>query len=258
MESYGWVSCVNRNPVREYPEKKTRFKGDFRDEVSLFVGVFMNKIKRNAEAYKNLLDVVYYYCLTDKGKGFEVQISFSKEQFHHLEEIGQLSDLPIHSISGEQTFNRALQGLISEEYMQKSEKFNSNIQKKIDFLYLLEKAFDNNDIIFRYKKDKNNHTCISAELLLCTDVDGNSIYVYIDKVHGQDIDYFCRSFVVNPSDDRTSSQKILTVLWKEKRNAKEQTSEVLYQFKDFEPKQLNNNNESDKTKEKPKTEGENK
>lgn len=61
MESDGWVSCVNRKPVRVLPEKKTRVKGaSF--EVLFFITkeALMNKIKRNAEAYNKLLGITVF------------------------------------------------------------------------------------------------------------------------------------------------------------------------------------------------------
>ena len=50
----------------------------------------VNKVKKNAEAYRNLLNIEYYFCLGYKGKGFEVRIHFYKEEFHHLEGIGTM------------------------------------------------------------------------------------------------------------------------------------------------------------------------
>ena len=72
-----------------------------------------NKIKINAEAFENLLTIEYYFCLAYKGKGFEVRVRFAGEDFHHLEGIGQLRDLKIHSESGNTTFEKALDGLIT-------------------------------------------------------------------------------------------------------------------------------------------------
>lgn len=36
----------------------------------------VNKIKKNADAYNNLLGIEYYFCLGYKGKGFEVRVHF--------------------------------------------------------------------------------------------------------------------------------------------------------------------------------------
>ena len=79
---------------------------------------------------------------------------------------------------------------------------------------------------------------IEASILLYTDVDGNQIYVYIDQEEGRNSDYYCRSFVANPSFDRKKGLKKMTLLWKEKTNLL--TNERTLQFsKDgFVPAQL--------------------
>ena len=50
--------------------------------------------------------------------------------------------------------------------------------------------------------------------------------------------YFCRSFVANPDYDRTVGQLKLTTLWQEKIDLCAGTSEVIYQYKNFTPKDL--------------------
>ena len=82
-----------------------------------------NKIKLNAEAFERLLNIEYYFCLAYKGKGFEVRVRFAEEDFHHLEGIGQLRDLQIHSESGNVTFDKALDGMITQVQLEKSNFF---------------------------------------------------------------------------------------------------------------------------------------
>ena len=93
----------------------------------------MNQIQRNALAYEHLLDIEYYFCLATKGKGYEVRLRFEKEDFHHLEGFGQLRDISVHQESGNKTFEMALAGKITEEFLKRCELFDSNkIQSKIE------------------------------------------------------------------------------------------------------------------------------
>ena len=93
----------------------------------------VNKIKKNAEAYSKLLGIEYYFCLGYKGRGFEVRVHFSKEEFHHLEGIGQLRDLRIHSESGNRTFDMALTGYVLEDELKKSHFYQSGcVQNKVN------------------------------------------------------------------------------------------------------------------------------
>lgn len=199
-----------------------------------------NKIKINAEAFEKLLTIEYYFCLAYKGKGFEVRVRFAEEDFHHLEGIGQLRDLKIHSESGNITFEKALDGFITEEQLEKSLFFEKSfVKNKIDYLHLLERAFDENKLVFRLRKDQKGKSRIESELFLQTAVDAEQIYVYLDSVDGAYSEYFCRSFVANPDFDRTVGQIKLTTLWQEKKNLLTGESTVLYRFKDFSPEDLN-------------------
>lgn len=178
-----------------------------------------NRIQRNAIAFQKLLHTEYYYCLSLGGKGFEARLRFQEQDFHHLEGIGQLKDLQIHSLSGKKTFEMALNGQISEDDLKKSAIYDSQkVYNKVACLYLLETALDHNDLVFRYVTDANGRIKIEASILLYTDVDGNQIYVYIDQEKDRNSDYYCRSFVANPSFDRKKGLKKMTLLWKEKTN----------------------------------------
>ena len=198
-----------------------------------------NKIKINAEAFEKLLNIEYYLCLAYKGKGFEVRVRFAEEDFHHLEGIGQLRDLKIHSESGNVTFDKALDGLITQSQLEKSNFYEKSfVRNKIDNLHLLERAFDENRVVFRFRKDQSGKSKIESELFLNTVVDNEDIYVYLDMVDGSENEYFCRSFVANPDHDRTVGQVKLTTLWQEKRNLCSGTTQVIYQYKGFLPKDL--------------------
>lgn len=197
-----------------------------------------NKIKLNAEAFERLLNIEYYFCLAYKGKGFEVRVRFAEEDFHHLEGIGQLRDLQIHSESGNVTFDKALDGMITQVQLEKSNFFEkSYVQNKIDYLHLLERAFDENRVVFRFRNEQSKSK-IESELFLNTLVDGQDIYVYLDMVAGTENEYFCRSFVANPDFDRTAGQTKLTTLWQEKIDLCTGESHVIYRYKNFITKDL--------------------
>ncbi len=102
------------------------------------------------------MNIEYYFCLAAKNKGYEVRLRFDKEDFHHLEGFGQLRDIPIHRERGSKSFDMALTGEITEEYLKSSELFIKNkVKNKIDYLYLLETALDHNDMVFRCIKDQS-------------------------------------------------------------------------------------------------------
>ena len=198
-----------------------------------------NKIQRNAIAYKRLEDFEYYICLGEKGKGYEIRLTFEDEDFPHLQGIRQLDGTPYTGILGKKLFEMSVSGEVEAEELKKSPKYESeHVSIKVDYLYLLETALDHNDMVFRYSKDSSGRTSIKARFLLFTDIEGNEIYVYIDLRNNDSNEYVCCSFIANSDFDRLAGQKKLTLLWKEKKNVKKGTSVIQYQYKKFKPDDL--------------------
>lgn len=169
----------------------------------------MEKIQRNAKAYAKLLDVEYILYLGYKGNCKKVILRFSKENFQHLEGIGQLTDLVFHQIRGADVFKKALVGAF----------------------------IDNNELVFNYIQKKMKGSKIQAKMFLYKDVSGKDIYLFLDSSSDDEI-YFPRSFVVAPDVDYKTGQYKYTVLWKEKRNRTTGESEVLSRFKEFDPEKV--------------------
>lgn len=219
-------------------EKKTlKREGKPRQMSGLFTmyGGRMNKIQRNAKAFFKLLDKEYIFYLGYKGKCQKVVLRFEKRNFHHLEGIGQLNDIMLHSEPADKIFDMALEGKIKEEMLEISVEYkNSFVERKLNHLYLLEEFIDNNDVVFNYMKNKIHGSKIQAKIFLYKDTNDQEIYLFLDS--SNDDEYFYpRSFVIAPELDYCVGQYKYTVLWKEKRNRVTGESEVLTRFKDFVP-----------------------
>lgn len=198
----------------------------------------MNKVQRNAKAFEKLLEIEYVFYLAYKKEVRKVVLHFEKEDFRHLEGIGQLFDLPLHTMSARINFNMALEGKIKVEDLEKSAAYEMHmIDRKIDHLYLLEEFIDNNDIVFNYIKHKTKGSNIQAKIFLYKDMSGKDIYLFLDSSNDDEY-YYPRSFVIAPELDYKVGQYKYTVLWKEKRNRKTGESVVLSRFKDFNPEKL--------------------
>ena len=198
----------------------------------------MNKIQRNAKAFAKLLDVEYIFYLGYKGICKKVVLRFEKKDFHHLEGIGQLKDLMIHSEPAAAVFDMAINGEIEECHLKSSTEFDKNfVGRKIDHLYLLEEFIDNNDLVFNYIKHMTQGSNIQAKIFLYKDMNGKDIYLFLDSTNDNEY-YYPRSFVVAPELDYKVGQYKYTVLWKEKRNRITGESEVLSRFKEFNPEKV--------------------
>lgn len=193
----------------------------------------MDKIKRNALAYEKLLNIEYIFYLGYKKTIKKVILHFEKEDFRHLEGIGQLTDLPLHLMSARQNYNFALEGKITEDDLKKSKEYERHmVARKVDHLYLLEDFIDNNDLVFNYIKHKTKGSNIQAKIFLYKDTSGKDIYLFLDSMNDDEY-YYPRSFVVSPELDYKIGQYKYTVLWKEKRNRITGESEVLSRYKEF-------------------------
>lgn len=198
----------------------------------------MNKIQRNAKSFEKLLDVEYIFYLAYKKNLKRVILRFEKEDFRHLEGIGQLFDLPLHMMSARQNYSLALEGKITEEDLKKSNEYECcMVDRKVDHLYLLEEFIDSNDLVFNYIKHKTKGSSIQAKIFLYKDMSGKEIYLFLDSTNDDEY-YYPRSFVVAPELDYKVGQFKYTVLWKEKRNRTTGESEVLSRFKEFNPEKL--------------------
>lgn len=198
----------------------------------------MNKVKRNAKAFSKLLDVEYIFYLGYRGKCKKVILRFEKKNFHHLEGIGQLSDIIIHGEPADKVFEMAINGEIEEMHLKSSVEYERNfVDRKVDHLYLLEEFIDNNDLVFNYIKHKTKGSNIQAKIFLYKDMRGKDIYLFLDSTNDDEY-YYPRSFVVAPELDYKVGQYKYTVLWKEKRNRTTGESEVLSRFKEFDPEKV--------------------
>ena len=195
----------------------------------------MNKVQRNAKAYSKLLDVEYIFYLGYKGVCKKIVLRFEKKDFHHLEGIGQLTDIAIHREPANKVFDMAMNGQIEDNVLVNSVEYkNCYVEQKMDHLYLLEEFVDNNDIVFNFIKHKIQGSSIQAKIFLYKDMSGKDIYLFLDSTNDDEY-YYPRSFVVSPELDYRVGQFKYTVLWKEKRNRLTGESEILYRFKDFTP-----------------------
>lgn len=198
----------------------------------------MNKVQRNAKSFLRLLDIEYIFYLGYKGQCKKVILRFEKKNFHHLEGIGQLTDIIIHSEPADKVFNMAINGEIEEKILQSSVEYEKCfVERKLNHLYLLEEFIDNNDLVFNYIKKKTKGSNIQAKIFLYKDMSGQDIYLFLDSSN-EDEYYYPRSFVVAPELHYKAGQYKYTVLWKEKRNRKTGESVMLSQFKDFSPEKL--------------------
>lgn len=174
----------------------------------------MDKLTKCVTAFNKLLDMQYRIILGRKGKTTELNITFSKLDFHHLMGLGKLKDLRIATRNRGLVFDEILTGKTTYETISKS-RYIHLIENRFYPLAHIEKLFDDNHLIFRYNTKLNHFSLIEADYLLATPYAGNDIYIFL-ACHNDTGQYFCRSFFPREKKDYTKGQAVYTMLYKEK------------------------------------------
>lgn len=193
----------------------------------------MDKLFESASAFNRLLDFEYRFIIGRKGKTSELKIGFCEKEFHHIIGLQYLTDIPNVKRNRTHIFDEILKGNITYEKICKS-VFINKIDERILMSLYLEQLFDSNELIFKYNEKSNSFSLIQAEYLLQSSLNGQEIYIFIDKRTEDNNQYFCRSFFPKSNKDYSKNQTKYTLLYKEKINIK--TGESIVQYDRISPK----------------------
>lgn len=173
----------------------------------------MDKLKKTAIAYENLLGTKYKFTLGRKGKTSHIELVFSEWDYHHLMGLGKLKDLRISRENRKIVFQNILLGKITYEQISKSRYFNE-IKSRFIFMERIEEILDSDEIIFKYHAKQNIYSRIEADYLLSTPYQEDVIYLFISELENSK--FFCRSFFPKSNKDYTQNQPTYKILNKEK------------------------------------------
>lgn len=185
----------------------------------------MDRLKKCAEAYNDLLDVEYNFIIGRKGNKKEIKLKFAKEDFHHLVGLHKIKDIEqIRSMQRRKIFDSILMGKITEDVIKKS-AFYHQMNNRINPLTYLEVFLDSNDCIIKYDKNRNIYSLIEADYLICGEINTTEVYLFIDENEER---HFCRTFFPKDRSDYAQNQAKYTLLKKTKTRQSTNLCEVLY------------------------------
>lgn len=174
----------------------------------------MDDLKAAAMCFNNLLNTKYRIILGKRGRLTEFNITFQKEDFFHLIGLQYLKDLPILKRSSTIIFDKILSDDISLTTIKKSQFYDSVQQRICDFK-LFETLLDNNDLIFKYTKNRSYFSNITADYLLITKHQSRTGHIFIGRLNDES-SMSCRSFFFNDHNNYSEHQVKMTLLYKEK------------------------------------------
>lgn len=193
------------------------------------MGVNKLNLKRAALSFQGLLDVEYRIIVGRKGKKTEFLIEFKKENFFHLVGLQKLNDIVYPTENKERIFDLIIEDQITEDFISRSNKFQTINSERIIPFNNIEKIMDSNNLVFKFNRSHNNWTNMKCKFILENlENENNPIYVFIDGEYELNEKMFCRSFFIKTNRDYTAGNTKTTLLYKEKIN--KETGKSIIQF----------------------------
>ena len=193
----------------------------------------MDKLKKCAVAFSNLLDIKYHCIIGRKNKKRELIIYFNESHFPHLVGLQKISDVFELRGNRERIFKKIIVGNITYDMIKDSVNFPL-IEPRLNNLSHIEEFLDNNSIIFSYEKRKNQtKSNIDSKYLLQSEINGLPNYLFIDE---DNLGFFGRTFFPKNEIDFSIGQSKWTLLKKDKIYLS--TGKIITQFDRITPKSI--------------------
>lgn len=191
------------------------------------------------QSFSNLLSIRYGLVLGKAGKQHAFDLTFRKDDLHHLMGLHYLLDRP-----DRRSRTRIFEDLISSEsyreHIASSDFWSTELESRVACTFLLESIIDDNHTIFRYNhKILRFYSRIRAEYLMSNSgisiaSDPNAeIYLFLDKRNDCE-ERFCKSVFPKGELDYTDRQSVWTLLYKVKYH-EDGSAVVLYRHNSYKP-----------------------
>lgn len=163
---------------------------------------------RAASVWNELTKYYYLFTYGYKHKLYEINLTFSPEDFPHLAGFQYLKDISLPRYNPEKTVSRILDGTIKLEQIQNSAKYEEMIVPRLKALVRMKDALDNDFILFSYMPGMYPfYTQIKADYLISYhSVFTNFKFIVQANTDGTaKSDYLCCSaFMQGDRDDETN------------------------------------------------------
>ena len=190
----------------------------------------MDKLKECACRFERLLDTQYRIVIGRKGKSLHLTITFDKKDFHHLAGLKKLrDDTFLHTADRGKVYDEIMRESVTYGQISRSAHFaRENVGERISALLQIEEFLDSNEIVFKYEPQKAPFSKIEAKFLLSNTLSGQEIFLFLDERDKPEDVFFCRSIFPRSGYDFKRNQISYTLLFKEKINLVDGTSEIQF------------------------------
>nr|WP_276009042.1 PBECR4 domain-containing protein [Aequitasia blattaphilus] len=174
----------------------------------------------------------YKYSLTYgyKNKLYEINLTFSPNDFPHLAGFQYLKDLALPKYNRSKILSRILNGTLNLKQIQKATQYEKMVLPRLEVLVQIKDALDNDFNLFSYMPDKYPfHTQIKADYLISHHSDIVSL-VFIVQSYVDDsaqCNYLCCSTFKQGERNYESNQRPRVLLKKERIHINSGSSAIL-------------------------------
>lgn len=183
-----------------------------------------------ASVWNKLTEYNYLLTYGCKNKLYEINLTFSPEDFPHLAGFQYLKDIVLPRYSPQKTVSRILDGTIRAEQIQKGVQYEKMIVPRLETLIQMKNTLDNDFKLFSYMPRMYPfYTHIKADYLISHHSD-TTCFVFIIHANTDSsakCNYLCCSAFKQQKRNYETNQRSRTVLKKERLHIRTNTSTIL-------------------------------
>lgn len=178
----------------------------------------MDLLRNAAEKFEKLLSMEYYFEIARKNGRKEFMLNFLPQDFHHICGLHKLSDIGlVQTGARDRIYGDILNGRIRFSDIAKS-NYLEKMSDRLNLIGQMEDLLNDNQIVFKYLKNKREFSRIEADYLLENAHENDIIYIFLNersKADARGIPIMCcRSFFPMNQLDYTKNQPSYTLLKK--------------------------------------------
>ena len=183
-----------------------------------------------ASVWNELMEYSYLLTYGYKNKLYEINLTFSPEDFPHLAGFQYLKDIVLPRYNPPKAVSRILDRTIKTEQIQKAAQYEEMIVPRLEALTRMKDTLDNDFKLFSYMPGMYPfYTEINADYLISSHSDVTSFVFIIqaNKNNTAKCDYLCCSAFKQGDRDYEANQRPRALLKKERIHTSTNTSITL-------------------------------
>lgn len=185
---------------------------------------------RAAVVWKELTAYRYIFTYGYKGKLYQINLTFSSEDFPHLAGFQYLKDLTLPRYSPRKTVDMILSGKITDDQVKKGQQYSEKVKPRLKALVRLKERLDQEFELFSYRPMFYPFfTKIKADYLISSKIEPDAFVFIIKGASNATVsEFLCCSAFEKGDRDYCTNQRQCAILRKDRVHIETGNTEVLY------------------------------